>query len=148
MFNNTKGIFQFEILSFVLMVVCLYAVGLEDIELFTITRVTLENIFSFSFLCFAMVKYTSFKNFMRLLILSIPVLIFNLLTSYVLFPLTFSDNPFIHLVITTILYFSSICLLFSAYIYLLKQYSPELGIIYKYFISVIQTLLAKKHIEK
>ncbi|WP_244877402.1 oligosaccharide flippase family protein [Brumicola pallidula] len=105
-YGKTKHIFMYECVAFVILYSSLFAVGIEDLLLFTSVRVGIENIMCFVFLILITVKYTSIKNTLSLLASIIPFLLGAVLaaisSSYFV---TLTNYSFLKLLIATMFTF-------------------------------------------
>jgi O-antigen/teichoic acid export membrane protein len=102
-YGKTKHIFMYECVAFVVLYSALFAVGVDDLLLFTFVRVGIENILCFSFLIFITIKYTSIKNTLSLLASTIPFLLGALFTETTSgYFVTLTDYIFLKLMFATL----------------------------------------------
>ncbi len=66
-YGKTKTMFNYEITSFILLYSTLYFIGLDDIFLFTTWRVSLEAFFTFSYMTFVGIKYTTLYSYLKVI---------------------------------------------------------------------------------
>lgn len=72
-FGKTKHIFLYECIAFTILYSSLFLVGFNDIALFSIVRVAIENLVCFGFLLYVVLKYTSVKNTISLFVSMLPL---------------------------------------------------------------------------
>jgi O-antigen/teichoic acid export membrane protein len=72
-FGKTKHIFIYECIAFTILYASLFALGFDDITLFTYLRVAIENLVCSLFLLYVAIKYTSVKNTFSLFLSFLPL---------------------------------------------------------------------------
>ncbi|WP_371192495.1 oligosaccharide flippase family protein [Glaciecola sp. SC05] len=100
--GKTKQIFFYECIAFAILYSTLFWVGLSDIMIFTYVRVGMESIICSAFLIFILLRYTSLKNTISLLLGLIPfavgIYVANIATTII--PFQF-ENVFLQLCLIT-----------------------------------------------
>ena len=141
--GDTKLMFRYEVISFFGIYGILIAIGLEDLEFFTIARVLLENIFSSILLLFVLIKYTSLKNTLKIIILMVLIVLLWWVSISVTKDLAFSLNPFIKVATSSLLFSFIFCTLFLIFILLLKHSNQEMKSLWNYIDKSVKKIKYK-----
>ena len=144
-FNKPKNIFVYEVLSFIFIYTNLLMIGIDELEMFTKTRVGLEALCSLLLLGYVSLKYTDIKNTIKVFC-NVLILTTISLTSLTLMSSVNVENynVFARIIVRGASFtVTFIILTISAYIFFLR-YFAEWKYLYKLTLKAIDPIIQKK----
>jgi O-antigen/teichoic acid export membrane protein len=146
--GKAKGIFYFQVVSFIAVYGVLLLQGITDITTFATTKVWMEALVVLGLFLFVVVKYTSTKNIANFVVSITPIFISNIISYLLILDTNPEQWVFIQLVIKTLNFFIvyAICLLLLALLF--KRFNPEWKYIWALGIRFMSSNLLKKEYNK
>lgn len=142
-FNNTKFIFIYEIFSVLFIYLIIYVIGFKNIELFTLTKVILENLISVFFIIYVTTKFMGIANTIRLSLLCCPLLLANVIAFKVALLMNDVQSMILTLLLKSTIYSLIYLFILIIYIYLFKNKIGEVITIYTYLNKILNKIVNK-----
>jgi len=141
--GSTKGLFYFQILSFVTVYGILLYRNATTIMEFSTIKVGLEISIAALLFIYITLKYTSLRSIIHLVIASTPIIISLLICHYLNLKIDTEYPVFIQLVIAGLLFFTTYLVSLLFFCFLLRKSSPEWRYIWNLAERVVLNLTTK-----
>lgn len=130
-YGKTKYLFYYELASFFILYSILLYVGFKDLFVFTLWRVSLENILTFSYMSYIALKYTNLSSYIKILGSIVIVTVLSVISASIAKNFLAGKSEIINLLSVSTIYALTFLLLVTIAYFSFGKFIPEWKYIYE-----------------
>lgn len=142
-FGLSKGIFYFQLLSFIVVYGVLLCFGSSSINGFAEIKVWMEAIVVLGLFLYVTLRYTSFNSIINFIVALTPIILASITSIYLDIQINSSYPVLVQLVLTTINFFAIYAVVLFSCAFVLKTSNPEWRYIWRLSQNVISSIVVK-----